>query len=165
MGVWIDEDGRIVRPAEPAWTSTRSDVFGGKPLAIDGEAYVAALRDWVANCDKSAFVLSDQEEVRFDILFTMVPPGVRRMFTAVSSIAFVILLLISLHASWNYVAFMKSEHTAYLHLRLDLMYSVYVIFALACIVKQAYIAWRAIIGAPPVDAGAANTPDSQARAP
>jgi len=53
MGVWIDEQGRVVRPAEPAWTSTRTDTFGGKPLAIEGEIYVAALRDWVANGDKS----------------------------------------------------------------------------------------------------------------
>ena len=61
MGVWIDEQGRVVRPAEPAWTSTRTDVFGGKPLAIEGEAYVAALRDWVAHGDRSPFVLSDDE--------------------------------------------------------------------------------------------------------
>ncbi len=37
-GVWIDEHGRIVRPAEPAWTSTRIDTYGGKPLAIEGDA-------------------------------------------------------------------------------------------------------------------------------
>ncbi|MEP7085388.1 MAG: TRAP transporter small permease subunit, partial [Betaproteobacteria bacterium] len=51
----------------------------------------------------AAFVLSDEEEIRFDIIFTMVPARVRRLFTAVSSIAFVVLLLISLPASWNYV--------------------------------------------------------------
>ena len=45
MGVWIDERGRVVRPAEPAWTSSRTDTFGGKPLAIEGEIYIAALRD------------------------------------------------------------------------------------------------------------------------
>ena len=61
MGVWIDERGRVVRPAEPAWTSSRTDMFGGKPLAIEGELYVAALRDWVTNGDKSAYVLSDEE--------------------------------------------------------------------------------------------------------
>ncbi len=64
MAVWIDERGRIVRPAEPAWTSTRTDVFGGKPLAIEGEAYVAALRDWVINGEASAFVLSDEAFAR-----------------------------------------------------------------------------------------------------
>ncbi|MEP6998392.1 MAG: TRAP transporter small permease subunit [Betaproteobacteria bacterium] len=97
----------------------------------------------------AAFVLSDADEIRFDIVYTMVPPRVRRAFTAISSIAFVVLLLTSLPASWNYVAFMKREHTAYLHMRLDVMYSVYVIFVVACVVKQAYIAWRAITGAPP----------------
>ena len=95
----------------------------------------------------AAFVLSNDDEIRFDIIYTLVPPRVRRLFTAVSSIAFVALLLMSLPASWDYVAFMKREHTAYLHLRLDAMYSIYVIFVLACVVKQARIALRAVTGA------------------
>jgi TRAP-type C4-dicarboxylate transport system permease small subunit len=94
----------------------------------------------------AAFVLSDREEIRFDLVYTMVPPRVRRAFTVIASLAFVVLLLWSLPASWGYVAFMKREHTAYLHMRLDAMYSVYVIFVLACVVKQAYIAWRALTG-------------------
>jgi hypothetical protein len=64
MGVWIDEQGRVVRPAEPAWTSTRTDVFGGKPIEIEGEQYVAALRDWVAHGNQSRYVLSDEEFAR-----------------------------------------------------------------------------------------------------
>jgi tetratricopeptide (TPR) repeat protein len=63
-GLWIDENGRVVRPAEPAWTSTRTDVYGGKPLEIEGELYVAALRDWVTNGDRSPYVLSDEEFAR-----------------------------------------------------------------------------------------------------
>ena len=61
MGVWIDEQGRVVRPAEPAWTSSRVDTFGGKPLAIEGDIYVAALRDWVTNGERSASVMTDDE--------------------------------------------------------------------------------------------------------
>ena len=64
MGVWIDENGRVVRPAEPAWAASRTDVYGGKPLEIEGELYVAALRDWVANGDTSEYVLSDEEFAR-----------------------------------------------------------------------------------------------------
>ena len=60
-GIWIDEQGRIVRPAEPAWTSTRTSVYGGKALDTEGEQYVAALRDWVTKGDKSAYVLSDED--------------------------------------------------------------------------------------------------------
>ena len=103
----------------------------------------------------AAFVLSNNDEIRFDIVYTLVPPRVRRLFTAASSIAFVVLLLMSLPASWSYVAFMKREHTAYLHLRLDAMYSIYVIFVLACTVKQARIALRAITG---TDRGETDTP-------
>jgi hypothetical protein len=64
MGLWIDEHGRVVRPAEPAWTSSRTNVYGGKPLAIEGGIYVAALRDWVANGDSSPYVLSDADFAR-----------------------------------------------------------------------------------------------------
>jgi len=63
-GVWIDERGRVVRPAEPSWTSSRTDTFGGKKLEIEGEQYVSALRDWVTNGDKSPYVLSDEEFAR-----------------------------------------------------------------------------------------------------
>jgi hypothetical protein len=64
MGVWIDERGRVVRPAEPAWTTSRTDVFGGKSLVIEGDPYVAALRNWVASGDRSPYVLSDAEFAR-----------------------------------------------------------------------------------------------------
>jgi len=96
----------------------------------------------------AALVLSDREEIRFDIIYTLVPPGVQRAFTVLASVAFVVLLLISLPASWNYVAFMKREHTAYLHMRLDVMYSVYVLFVVACVAKHVWIAWQALTGKP-----------------
>ena len=35
MGVWIDERGRVVRPAEPAWTRAER-MFGGKALVTEG---------------------------------------------------------------------------------------------------------------------------------
>jgi TRAP-type C4-dicarboxylate transport system permease small subunit len=99
----------------------------------------------------AAFVLTDSEEVRFDILYSIAPLPVRRACTAIASIALIVLLLISLPASWSYVSFMKREHTAYLHLRLDLMYSIYIVFVVACVVRHAVLAWRAITGPPDVD--------------
>ena len=58
-GVWIDERGRVVRPGEPAWTTSRTSTFGGKSLVTEGVDYVAAIRDWVANGDRSVYALSD----------------------------------------------------------------------------------------------------------
>jgi hypothetical protein len=64
MGIWIDERGRVVRPAEPAWTTNRSMKFGEKSIATEGQLYVAALRDWVKNGEHSAYALSDEEFAR-----------------------------------------------------------------------------------------------------
>ncbi len=67
--VWIDEQGRIVRPAENAGSSdsfrTHLDrttkVMSGEGLALRAgmrTAYFDALRDWVAKGPASAFALS-----------------------------------------------------------------------------------------------------------
>ena len=58
-GVWIDERGKVVRPGEPAWTTSKTNTYGGKQLVTEGEEYVAAIRDWVVNGERSAYVLSD----------------------------------------------------------------------------------------------------------
>ena len=60
-GVWIDERGKVVRPGEPAWTTSRTTEYGGKPLVTEGAEYVAAIRDWVANGERSSYALSDAD--------------------------------------------------------------------------------------------------------
>ena len=78
-GVWIDEDGMIVRPAETAPTLRREAPApaGGMELPdravaifteaakiqTDPQAYDAALRDWVAKGADSEFALSPDEVV------------------------------------------------------------------------------------------------------
>jgi hypothetical protein len=68
MAVWIDEDGRIVRPAEPAGATDgfrkmdRTTFTLPKDVADAGRAvrarYVAAIRDWVENGAKSRYALA-----------------------------------------------------------------------------------------------------------
>ena len=94
----------------------------------------------------AAFILSDQDEIRFDIVYGQVPVSARRAFTVISSVALVILFAMSLPATWGYVLFMKREKSAYLGMRFDYLYSIYVIFAIAIIVKHLRLAWRAFRG-------------------
>jgi TRAP-type C4-dicarboxylate transport system permease small subunit len=68
---------------------------------------------------------------------------VRRVFTIVASAALVVLMALSLPATWHYVAFMRREHSAYLGMRFDVLYSIYVVFAVVAIGRQARVAWRA----------------------
>lgn len=64
MGIWVDERGRVVRPAEPAWTSDQTMKIGEKSIVTEGQAYVGALRDWVEKGDSSSYALSDEEFAR-----------------------------------------------------------------------------------------------------
>ena len=48
-----------------------------------------------------------------------------------------------------YVTFLKVERSAYLGIRLDYLYSIYVLFSVGVIVRYAALTWRAIRGHPP----------------
>lgn len=64
MGIWVDERGRVVRPAEPAWTNDSVLKIGPKNITTEGTLYLTALRDWVAHGEQSKFALSDEEFAR-----------------------------------------------------------------------------------------------------
>jgi hypothetical protein len=80
MVVWIDETGRVARPAEPAGVAEdivramdpktfqipKHATDAGKRLR---RAYVDAIRDWVAKGDRSEFVLSEEEARRRSVGF------------------------------------------------------------------------------------------------
>ena len=79
-GVWIDEEGMVVRPPEPAHPrrpayldravppdaspAQREGIELVKALHVEAERYVAALRDWVSRGSGSRYALSPDEVVR-----------------------------------------------------------------------------------------------------
>ena len=65
--------------------------------------------------------------------------------TIFAAAAVVVLFLLSLPAVVDYVTFMKVQRTAYLHVRFDWLFSIYVIFAVAAIVRYLWIGWRALV--------------------
>lgn len=100
----------------------------------------------------AAFVLTDSEEVRFDIIYGIVPNNVRRAFTLITGLVLIVLYAISLPASWKYVAFMHREHSAYMRIPFNILYSIFIIFAVASIVRHAWLMRDALRGTvPPPD--------------
>jgi hypothetical protein len=71
---------------------------------------------------------------------------VRRVFTVITGLALIGLYGVSLPAAWSFVAFMKVERSAYLHVPIVYLYSIYVVFAVACIVRYAWLVVTAIRG-------------------
>lgn len=94
----------------------------------------------------SAFWLKEDEAIRFDIVADSLGPRARRVITFLVAAAAVTLFAMALPATIKYVAFMKVESSSYLKIRLDILYSVYVLFALAVIVRYAWAAWCALRG-------------------
>jgi C4-dicarboxylate transporter, DctQ subunit len=97
----------------------------------------------------AAFVLREKDEVRFDIIYSTASKKTRRVFTVITGMATVVLFAIALPAVISYVTFLKVERSAYLGIRLDYLYSIYIVFSVAVIVRYAALAWRAIRGEPP----------------
>jgi C4-dicarboxylate transporter, DctQ subunit len=94
----------------------------------------------------SAFWLKEGEEIRFDLLTGIIGPRTRRIVAFVVAVATVVLFGMALPATVSYVAFMKVESSSYMKIRMDILYSVYVLFALAVIVRYAWSAWAALRG-------------------
>ena len=90
----------------------------------------------------SAFWLKESDEIRFDLLSDKLGPLGRRVVGFIVAVAAVVLFGMALPATIKYVAFMKVESSSYLKIRLDILYSVYVVFAVAVIVRYLW----AIVG-------------------
>src|SRR5205807_3005524 len=59
----------------------------------------------------AAFILSEREEIRFDIIYSNLSEQTRRIFTVITGVVLIFLYGISLPASYAYVSFMKVERS------------------------------------------------------
>jgi C4-dicarboxylate transporter DctQ subunit len=99
----------------------------------------------------AAFVVTEAEEIRFDIIYSSVSTRTRRVMAIVTAVAILVLYGMSLPAVWDYVTFMAVQSTAYLKIRFDWLFSIYVIFAAAVLIRYAWILWWALKGRGPED--------------
>jgi TRAP-type C4-dicarboxylate transport system permease small subunit len=81
----------------------------------------------------AAFVLKDEEEIRIDFVGGLGGRRWRAALSAVGALGVVVLFGISLPAAWDYVRFMKVESSSYLGIRMDVLYAIYPVFAVAVI--------------------------------
>ena len=97
----------------------------------------------------AAFVLREPEEIRFDLLSGAAGRRGRIVMGIVTALALVILYGLSLKPSFDYVAFMKVEKSSYLKIRMDWLFSIYVVFVVAVLVRYLWILWQLVRGRDP----------------
>lgn len=100
----------------------------------------------------ASFVLKDDEEIRIDLLVERVGPRTRRVLAALAAISILVLFGMSLRPSYDYVAFMKVEKSSYLGVRMDITYSIYIVFVIAVMLRALRQLVRAIRGTLPAPA-------------
>jgi len=100
----------------------------------------------------AAFVLKDDEEIRIDFLADRAGPRTRRVVVALGALAILVLFGMSLKASYDYVTFMKVEKSSYLGIRMDFTYSIYLVFAVAVMLRALRQLVRAVRGTLPAPA-------------
>ncbi|MBL8689762.1 MAG: TRAP transporter small permease subunit [Rhodospirillaceae bacterium] len=97
----------------------------------------------------AAFVVTEREEIRFDLIYAAVGDRTRRVMAIVTGLSLLGLYGISLPAVADYVTFMKVQSTAYLKIRFDILYSVYLFFVVAVLVRYVWLVVSAIRGKAP----------------
>lgn len=97
----------------------------------------------------AAFVVRESEEIRIDLVYGAVGPRVRRAMGIITGFAVVILYALSLPATVRYVSFMKVEKTSYLKIPFDWLFSIYVLFLVAVIVRYVWLLSHLLRGKDP----------------
>jgi C4-dicarboxylate transporter, DctQ subunit len=88
----------------------------------------------------ASFVMRNHEDIRFDMLYNLLPRPVKRILTTVSSGLIVVLLILSLPKTWSYISFMKVEKSAALGIPMNWVFGLYLVFVLAMCVRHFAIA-------------------------
>jgi TRAP-type C4-dicarboxylate transport system permease small subunit len=97
----------------------------------------------------AAFVTPERDEIRFDLLTGAVGRRARLGMAVVAALALLVLYAASLPATYRYVAFMKVEKSSYLKIRMDWLFSIYVVFVAAMLVRYLWILGRLLRGRDP----------------
>lgn len=97
----------------------------------------------------AAFVIRERNEIRFDIFYSSLSEKTRARAAVITGICCIALFTVSLPATYSYVRFLKVERAAYLPIRLDYLYSIYVIFVVAAIARYLLVVYKALRGTPP----------------
>ncbi|MFM8679593.1 MAG: TRAP transporter small permease [Alphaproteobacteria bacterium] len=104
-----------------------------------------------------AFVVKDRDHVKFDLFYVAMRERGRRALALVSAVAILVAFVASLPGALDYITFYSIKSSVSLGIRLDIVFSVYAVFAVAIIVRYAARALALVRG------GAATTLDGEPR--
>jgi C4-dicarboxylate transporter, DctQ subunit len=100
----------------------------------------------------ASFVVKEHEEIRFDLLTGAVGRRARIAMGIVVAVALIVLYGMAFKPSLDYVTFMKVEKSSYLKVRMDWMYSIFIVFLVAILARYLWLLWQLLRGRDPGEA-------------
>ena len=97
----------------------------------------------------AAFVTPEHGEIRFDLLIGIARRRLRIAMGVATALALLVLYGASLPATYKYVAFMKVEKSSYLKIRMDWLFSIYLLFLVAILVRYVWLLAQLVRGREP----------------
>lgn len=85
----------------------------------------------------SALCMRNREHIAFDMLYNHVGPGMRRIFGAISALAIILAMLVSLPATWDWISFLTIKKSATMRIPLGYVFGIYLLFMVGAIVIYA----------------------------
>jgi len=89
----------------------------------------------------AAFTLKEDDHVRFTVLCDVARPRTRRVYMLITAVCVIAALVVAFLPTLDFVTFMKIEKTSLLKIRFDYVFSIYLIFSVAMIVRYS---WRVV---------------------
>ena len=91
---------------------------------------------WIAFWS-AAFLVDERDHVAFNLLYSGVRPGTRRVLAVIATLLIGAGFAMALPATFDFVKFMGIDTTWVLELRFDLVFSVFIVFMVAVIARAA----------------------------
>ena len=85
----------------------------------------------------SAFMLRERDQITFDLVVSVSPPRTRRWLAVISATLVGVAFLVVLPGTIDWVHFMRFEKTPVLGLRYDQLYSIFIVFCVAIVIRSA----------------------------
>lgn len=83
----------------------------------------------------AAFLLKERDHVAFTVLYDIATPARRRLMAIVGTLAIGVAFLVDAPGALDYVRFMKIQSTPVLGLRFDWVFSIFIVFMAAVLVR------------------------------
>lgn len=95
---------------------------------------------------EGAFLLEDRDHVRFEMFYLGARLRVRRILAIIAAIGILAGMIAAMPATYDYISFYKIKKSATLHIRLDYVFSIYGVFAVAVVIRYALRLWHLVRG-------------------